>query len=169
MELHVAKGGRKKKNKGDAPTIENRKARHDYHIDRTLEVGIKLLGTEVKSVREGKVSLKEGYVRVQGERPPSVWLHSVHIAEYDHAAKAFQHATTRTRLLLAHKREIRELARETSVKGVTIVPLKMYFKDGRAKLQIGVARGKKQFDKRAAIKDREASRAIERAMTRKRI
>ncbi len=163
----MAKGGKKKHN--TSPTIENRKARFDYHIDHTLEVGIKLLGTEVKSAREGKVSLKEGYVRVQGAGPPSLWLHSVHIAEYTHAAKAFQHNTTRTRLLLAHKREIAQLVRETQIRGVTIVPMKMYFKDGLAKLQIAVARGKKQFDKRNTIKDREADRAIERAMTRKRI
>ena len=161
---------KKSKHKGDTPTIENRKARHDYHIDRTLEVGIKLLGTEVKSVREGKVSLKEGYVRVQEARPPSLWLHSVHIAEYDHAAKAFQHATTRTRLLLAHKREIAELVKETAIRGVTIVPLKMYFKDGRAKVELALARGKHTYDKRESIKrrmdDRDAQRALRRGRDR---
>jgi len=158
----------KKKSKGNvAPTIENRRARHDYFIDRTVEVGMKLTGTEVKSVREGRASLKEGYVRVQEEGPPSLWLHSVHIAEYKHAAKAFQHNTTRTRLLLAHKREIAQLSKETAVRGVTLVPLKMYFKGPYAKLQIGVARGKKQHDKRDTLREREAARDIERAMSKK--
>lgn len=150
-----------------APTIENRRARHDYFIDRTVEVGIKLTGTEVKSVRAGRASLKEGYVTVQAEGPPSLWLHSVHIAEYGHAAKAFQHNPTRTRLLLAHRREIRQLAKESSVKGVTIVPLKMYFKGPYAKLQIGLARGKKQHDKRQTLREKEAARDIERAMSKR--
>lgn len=158
----------KNKNKKDhAPTIENRRARHDYHIDRTLEVGIKLTGTEVKSIRDGRASLKEGYVRVQEHKPPSLWLHSVHIAEYSHAAKAFQHNTTRTRLLLASKREIAQLAKETAVRGVTLVPLKLYFKGPYAKLQIAVARGKKQHDKRQDIKEREHQRDIDRAMSKK--
>jgi SsrA-binding protein len=159
---------RKKNTKQDrTPTIENRRARHDYHIDRTIECGIKLTGTEVKAIREGKASLKEGYVRVQAENPPSLWLHSVHIAEYNHAAKAFNHNTTRTRLLLAHKREINQLAKETAIKGVTIVPLKLFFKGPYAKLQIGVARGKKQHDKRQDIKQREHQRDIERALSKK--
>ncbi len=162
----MAKSKKKSKNSGP-PTIENRKARHDYHIDRTLEVGIKLTGTEVKSLRDGKGSLKEGYVRVQESRPPSLWLHSVHIPEYNHAAKAFQHAPTRTRLLLANKREIEQLAKETQVRGVTVIPLKLYFKGPFAKLQIGVARGKKQHDKRHDIKEREHQRAIDRAMSTK--
>ena len=146
------------------PVIENRRARHDYFIDRTIEVGVKLMGTEVKSIRAGRASLKEGYVSVQAERPPSLWLHAVHVAEYDHAAKAFQHKPTRTRLLLAHRREIAQLAKETAVKGVTIVPLKLYFKGPYAKLQIGVARGKKQHDKRDTLREREAQRDIDRAL-----
>ena len=154
--------GTKKKGKtgkdGGTPVIENRRARYDYFIDETLEVGIKLVGTEVKSIRAGRASLKEGYVRVQAEGPPSLWLHSVHIGEYDHASKAFQHNTTRTRLLLASKREIRELAKKTEIRGVTLVPLKLYFKGPYAKLQIGVARGKKQHDKRADKKDRDWQR-----------
>lgn len=147
--------------------IDNRRARHDYFIDRTLEVGVKLTGTEVKSLREGRASLKEGYVRVQADDPPSLWLHSVHIAEYNHAAKAFQHATTRTRLLLAKRREIQQLAKETAVRGVTVVPLKLYFKGPYAKLQIGVARGKKQHDKRDTLREKQAQRDIERAMSKK--
>lgn len=163
----MGKSGKNKKKVDRTPEIENRRARYDYFIDETLEVGIKLVGTEVKSIRAGRASLKEGYVRVQAENPPSLWLHSVHVGEYDHAAKAFQHNPTRTRLLLASKREIRDLARKTEVRGITIVPLKLYFKGPYAKLQIGVARGKKQHDKRETIKDRDAKRQIDRAMTRK--
>jgi len=157
---------RKKKKKSGASTIENRKARFDYHIDRTLEVGIALRGTEVKAAREGKVSLAEGYVRAESD-PPSLTLHSVHIAEYPPAGP-MQHEPTRTRKLLAHRKEIRELAKECQAKGVTIVPLKFYFKEGWAKLLVGVAIGKKKADKRAAIADREAKRDIERALSRKR-
>lgn len=158
---------KKKSKASQTPVIENRRARYDYFIDETLEVGIKLVGTEVKSIRAGRASLKEGYVRVQPDNPPSLWLHSVHVGEYDHAAKAFQHNTTRTRLLLASKREIRDLAKKTEIRGITIVPLKLYFKGPYAKLQIGVARGKKQHDKRETIKDRDAKRQIDRALTRK--
>lgn len=163
----MAKGKKNKKGGTTTPTIENRRARHDYFIDRTVEVGMKLLGTEVKSIRMGKASLKEGYVRVQESSPPSLWLHSVHIGEYDHAGKAHQHNTTRTRLLLASKREIAQLAKETAVRGVTIVPLKIYFKGPYAKLQIGLARGKKQHDKRDTIREREMQRDIDRAMSKK--
>jgi SsrA-binding protein len=161
------KGKKKKKGQDRTPTIENRRARFDYFIDETIEVGIKLVGTEVKSIRNGRASLKEGYVRVQAENPPSLWLHSVHVAEYDHAAKAFQHNPTRTRLLLASKREIEDLAKKTAIKGVTLVPLKLYFKGPYTKLQIGVARGKKQEDKRQTIKEREAKRDMDRAMSKR--
>ncbi len=162
----MAKG--KKHKLGRPPEIVNRRARHDYDIRRTLEVGIKLVGTEVKSVRMGRVSLKEGYVRVGDRDASTLWLYGVHIGEYDHAGVAFQHRTTRERLLLAHKREIRELARETEVRGVTIVPLKMYFKDGVAKVQIGVGVGKRRQDKRENVRKREAQRDIERALARDR-
>jgi len=157
---------RKKKKKSGASTIENRKARCDYHIDRTLEVGIALRGTEVKAAREGKVSLAEGYVRAESD-PPSLTLHSVHIAEYPPAGP-MQHEPTRTRKLLAHRKELRALAKECQARGVPIVPLKFYFKEGWAKLLVGVAIGKKKADKRAAIADREAKRDIERALSRKR-
>lgn len=179
------------------PTIENRKARFDYHITDTLEAGIMLTGSEVKSVRGGKVSLAEGYVRVElgvvngrvkqtgrgpktnpGGRPthrvrlsePGLWLHAVNIAEYPPAGPAGsvgQHAPTRTRKLLAHKREIAKFARQVEVKGMTIVPLKMYFKNGRAKLLIGLAQGKSHSDKRESIAKRDAQRDIQRAMSRR--
>jgi SsrA-binding protein len=158
----------KKNAKNDAePEILNRKARHDYHIDQTLEVGIKLLGTEIKSIREGRVSLGEGYVRAQ-ESPLLLEVHGIHIGEYGPAgAGSLQHTPTRTRKLLAHKREIIKLARASSAKGMTIVPLKVYFKNGFAKMLIGVARGKANYDKREDIKSREAQRDIDRALSRR--
>lgn len=180
-----------------SPTIENRKARFDYHITDTLETGMVLTGSEVKSIRDGKVSLAEGYVRVElglvngvprqagrgpkaapGKRPmqrirpvePGLWLHSVNIAEYPPAGPAGsvgQHKPTRVRKLLAHRREIQKLARQVEVKGMTIVPLKIYFKNGRAKMLIGLAQGKTRSDKRQAIAKRDAQRDIQRAMSRK--
>jgi SsrA-binding protein len=154
------------------PLIENRKARHDYFIDDTLEVGLKLLGTEIKSVRLGLVSLGEGYVRASGgegtgERP-SLVLHGVHIGEYPPAGAARQHIPTRERTLLAHKREIRKLAQKTATRGFTLVPLKLYFVRGRAKLLIGLARGKQKGDKRQSIAEREHKRDMDRAMSRRR-
>ena len=149
------------------PTIENRRARHDYLITDTLECGIRLTGSEVKSVRDGKVSLAEGYVRAV-EQPVELSLHSVHIAEYPPAGKAAQHEPTRTRKLLAHTREIKKLARQTQQKGLTLVPLKMYFSKGRAKLLIGLAQGKKQHDQRRSIAEKEAKRAIGRALSQRR-
>src|SRR5215471_6649213 len=109
-------------------TIENRRARFDYHISDTLETGIMLRGSEVKSVRDGKVSLAEGYVRVQ-DNPPGLFLHSVNIDEYGPAGGR-QHAMGRTRKLLAHKREIAKLFRQVDQKGMTVVPLRLYFKNG---------------------------------------
>ncbi len=155
-----------KQSKHADPEIVNRKARHDYHIDETLEVGVILQGSEVKSIRDGKVSLNEGYVRVE-EAPPGLFLHNVQIEEYPPAAGTNQHAPKRVRTLLAHKREVAKLARATAQKGFTVVPLKMYFKTGRAKILIGVARGKAAFDKRQDLKTREARRDIDRAMTKR--
>jgi len=154
----------KKAKSSHEPTIENRRARHDYTITDTLECGIRLTGSEVKSVREGKVSLAEGYVRAI-EHPVELLLYSVHIAEYPPAGKAAQHVPTRTRRLLAHAREIRKLARLTQQKGLTLVPLKMYFSKGKAKLLIGVAQGRKQHDQRRAIAEKQMKRDISRAMS----
>ena len=145
------------------PTIENRQARHDYAIGDTLEVGIELVGTEVKSVRAGKISLAEGYVSAEAS-PPRLTLHSVHIAHYPNAGKAAQHELVRPRRLLAHRREISKLADEVKRKGFTIVPLKVYFKNGRAKLLIGLGTGRKAADKRQAIAAREMKRDMDRAM-----
>lgn len=148
------------------PTIENRRARFDYHISETLEVGMVLRGSEIKSVRNSLVSLGEGYIAAK-EIPPSLTLLNVTIGEYAPAA-AMGHKPTRARPLLAHKREIQKLARQIDQKGMTIVPLKLYFKNGFAKLLIGVAKGKAAHDKRNTISEREAKRDIDRAMSRRR-
>jgi SsrA-binding protein len=157
--------GKKAKERNDEPVIENRKARHDYEILETLEVGIVLRGDEVKAIRSGRASIAEGYIRAS-ETPPALNLHSVTIEEYRYAAphKASSH---RIRVLLAHKREILKLAKEANVKGMTIVPLKMYFKDGYAKLLIGLGKGRSSHDKRDAIGKREAQRDMQRAMSRR--
>lgn len=147
------------------PTIENRRARHEYSIAETLEVGIALVGTEVKAVRAGIVSLGEGFVMARAE-PPALVLHQVSIGEYAPAGGQ-QHRLDRTRTLLAHKREILKLARILETKGVTIVPLKLYFKNGRAKLLIGVGTGRAEHDKRRAISDRESQREIQRALSKR--
>ncbi len=156
----------KRKGHSDSPTIENRRARHEYHIGETLEVGVVLQGSEVKSIRDGKVSLAEGYVRAV-EEPPELMLHSVHIDEYPPAAGVHQHDPKRNRVLLAHKKQIRSFAREAMQKGTTIVPLKMYFSGGRVKLLIGLATGKAQYDKRQDLKKREADRDIRRALSKR--
>lgn len=149
------------------PTIENRKARHDYVIENTLECGIELRGTEVKSIRNGQASLGEGYVRAT-EEPLGLELIGVHIAEYPNASQAHQHAPTRTRRLLAWKREIKKLVNASRERGVTIVPLKMYFSKGKVKLLVGIGRGKRKGDQRQDISKREARKEIDRAMSRKR-
>jgi len=154
-----------KKTKSNEPEIVNRKARHEYQIEETLEVGIRLAGTEVKAVRAGRISLGEAYVRAELV-PLSLTLHSAHIGEYAPAG-ANQHPAVRQRTLLAHKREIAKFARLSATKGVTIVPLKLYFKNGYAKLLVGVGRGKGKSDKRQDLKTREAQRDIDRAMSKR--
>ena len=148
---------------GDKTVTVNRKATHDYHILRTLEAGLSLLGTEIKAVRAGHVSIREAYVRPQGDE---LWLVGAHIAHYAPASRT-NHDPTRSRKLLLHKKEIRDALREMQAAGATIVPLRLYLKDGRAKLEIAVAKGKKAYDKRAAIAKRDAERQIQRAMRRK--
>ena len=138
----------------------NKKARFEYFILETFEAGLALKGTEIKSVRNGQISLQEAYVRTNGEE---IWLVGAHIAPYVHAS-AFQHDPKRDRKLLMHKREIRKLFDEVRIKGMTIVPIKVYLKAGKAKLEIGLAKGKKQYDKRDAIRERD----IERESSRKR-
>ena len=164
----MAKTKPKNKARTHSPRIENRRALHDYHIHEKLECGIMLAGTEVKSVRNGQVSLAEGFARVE-PRDGQLYLYNVEISHYPQASEAYQHETKRPRKLLAHKREIARLAGETSSKGTTLVPLAMYFSNGRVKVEIGVATGKKAHDKRQDIKKREHERDMRRAMTRKRL
>ena len=148
---------------GEKTVTVNRKAQHDYHIVRTLEAGLSLRGTEIKSIREGRVSIREAYVRPDDG---GIWLVGAHIAHYAPAASA-NHDPTRRRRLLLHKRQIAELRRAVESEGVTIVPLRLYLKGGRAKLEIAVGRGKKRYDKRAAIAKRDADRQMQRALRRK--
>lgn len=138
----------------------NRKAYHDFAIQEKYEAGIALQGSEIKSVREGRVSLQEGYVTI---RNGEAWLINVHIAPYDQAGYA-QHEARRERKLLLHRKQIYELNQGVQAKGFTIVPLRLYLRDNRAKIEIALARGKKQYDKRAALAEKEAQRSVERAM-----
>jgi SsrA-binding protein len=142
----------------------NRKAYHDYHIQETLEAGIVLKGSEIKSIRDGKVNLGDAYARPENGE---LWLYNSHIASYD-AASYNTHEPTRPRKLLLHKKEINSLAGKVVQKGLTLVPLKLYIKHGVAKLELGVARGKKVYDKKEAIARRDADREMERAMKRRR-
>jgi SsrA-binding protein len=142
---------------------QNRKARHNYLVLDTLECGIVLVGSEVKSLRAGRVSLDEAYGRV---RDGEVWLVGCDIQEYVEANR-FNHNPRRPRKLLLHRREIRRFASQAYQKGLTLVPLKMYFKRGRAKVLLGVCRGKQKHDKREAMKKAEARRDIQRAIRRR--
>jgi SsrA-binding protein len=148
-----------------SPRIENRKAWHDYHIDAKLECGMALQGTEVKSLREGKGMINDAFARV--ERGQLI-LYDAHIDPYIKAAIVYNHEPKRPRRLLAHKREIKKLDDATQVKGTTLIPLAIYFKDGRAKVEIGVARGKQHHDKRDSIRKKEQDREIRRAMSHRR-
>jgi len=139
---------------------QNRKAYHDYFIEETVESGVALLGTEVKSLREGKANLKDSYVLIK-ER--EAFLLNCHISPYSHG-NILNHDPLRTRKLLMHREEIDRLSGKAATKGYTLIPLKIYFKDSYAKVEIGVAKGKRLYEKREKIKEREAKRAIERVM-----
>lgn len=157
---------RKKRKPGSgAPVFENRRVRHDYFIEDSLEVGIALEGSEVKSLRDGSCSLREGFITVE-TGPDRLVLHQVDIPPYQPAG-VLNHEPKRTRMLLAKKREIEKLARQVDQKGVTLVPLKLYFSGPFAKVLLGVARGKAQHDKRQSIAEREHQRDMDRAMSRK--
>ncbi len=140
----------------------NRKAYHDYHIEETIEAGIVLTGTEIKSIREGKVNLRDGFAII---RDGEVWLLNVHIAPYSGGNRQ-NHEPRRERKLLLHRREINRLAGRVQEKGWTLVPLRLYLKDNLAKVELALVRGKRQYDKRAAIAKREAEREIQRAVKR---
>ena len=136
----------------------NRKAGHEYFLLERYEAGIALQGSEIKSIRAGQISLAEAYIRVDGDE---AWLEDAHIAPYEQAGQ-FNHEPRRPRRLLLHRREIRQLWNEVRQKGMTIVPTRVYLKNGRAKLEIAVAKGKKLYDKRQTIAKRDAEREIER-------
>jgi SsrA-binding protein len=138
----------------------NRKAYHDFAFLETMEVGIALLGTEMKSIRAGRVSLRDAYARIESGE---VWLVGAHIAGYAPAGP-FNHEPTRRRKLLLHRDEIRDLASQMVQKGLTLVPLRMYIRDGLVKVELGLARGKRQYDKRQTIAKRSADREAERAI-----
>ncbi len=146
--------------KNSGISIVNRKAYHDYHIEESLEVGIVLKGSEIKSIREGKVSLRDAYAKPENGE---LWLFNSHIASYD-AASYNTHQPTRPRKLLLHKEEIDRLTKRVAQRGLTLVPLKLYIKHGIAKVEIGVGKGKKIYDKREVIVRRETERQIERAL-----
>ncbi len=141
----------------------NRKAYHNYTILETFEAGIALTGAEIKSIRDSRASLVQSYVKPESGE---LWLINAHIARYE-AASYMSHEPTRTRKLLMHRREIAELASRVAEKGLTLVPLRLYLKDSIAKLEIGLARGKKQHDKRQAIMERETERELDRQMKRR--
>ncbi|WP_036484806.1 SsrA-binding protein SmpB [Myxosarcina sp. GI1] len=140
---------------------DNRQARYLYEILETYEAGIALVGTEVKSIRAGKVNLRDGYAFIrQGE----AWLSNVHISPYKAGGEHFNHEPRRVRKLLLHRREINKLIGQVEQQGLTLVPLKMYFKKGRVKVSIGLAKGKKLYDKRETIKRRQDEREMARAV-----
>jgi len=139
----------------------NRSARHDYFIDEVFEAGIVLTGTEVKSLRQGRATIGDGYIHIEGGE---AWVENLHIPEYTEGTWT-NHAPRRKRKLLLHHTQIDELAIQTRERGLTIVPLRLYFTKGKAKLEIGVARGKKLYDKRQSLKERQDNREAQRAMS----
>ncbi|MEV8375131.1 SsrA-binding protein SmpB [Kribbella sp. NPDC056861] len=153
-----------KKPETDPVIARNRKAAHDYHLGETWEAGIVLQGMEVKALRAGRASLIGGFAQVENRE---LWLHAVHIPQYAQA-RWFNDGSRRKRKLLLHRAEIDKIERKVNEGALTIVPLTLYFKDGRAKVEIALARGKKTWDKRHALAEREATREVERAVSRRR-
>ena len=151
------------KEQGQKMVAQNKKARHDYHIEDTWEAGLVLMGTEVKSLRMGRASLVDGFAEIDAHE---IWLHGVHIPEYFQGTWN-NHAARRKRKLLLNRAEIDKIEKRINEKGLTIVPLSLYFKDGRAKVEIALARGKKTYDKRHAIAERQANREAEQAIGRR--
>ncbi|HET6667295.1 MAG TPA: SsrA-binding protein SmpB [Intrasporangium sp.] len=149
------------KEKGRSLIASNRKARHDYHIEDTFEAGIVLSGTEVKALRQGRASLVDGFAMFTGDE---LYLENVHIPEYLNGTWT-NHAPRRKRKLLLHRSELDKIAGKTRESGRTIVPLALYFKDGRAKVEIALATGKRQYDKRQTLRERQDRREAERAMS----
>ena len=152
------------KEKGEKTVATNRKARFDYLIEDTIEAGIVLTGTEVKSLRQGRASLVDGYALIDGGE---AWLEGVHIPEYTQGTWT-NHSPRRKRKLLLHKHEIAKLGQRVAQGGYTLVPLKLYFVDGRAKVELGLGKGKKAYDKRQALRERQDTREAQRAMSTRR-
>ncbi|MGR4850256.1 SsrA-binding protein SmpB [Streptomyces sp. LARHCF252] len=149
------------KEKGRKMIAQNKKARHDYLIIDTYEAGLVLTGTEVKSLRQGRASLADGFVQMDGNE---AWLHNVHVPEYSQGTWT-NHSARRKRKLLLHRLEIEKLESKSQETGHTIVPLALYFKDGRAKVEIALAKGKKEYDKRQTLREKQDRREIERAVS----
>ncbi len=145
-----------KKKESDTMEIQNRRARHDYTIEETYEAGIVLTGTEIKSIRQGKANLKDSYAIIRNNE---IFLLNTHISAYD-KGNIYNHDEERTRKLLMHKKEILKLNNKITLDGYTLIPLKIYFVKGRAKIQIGLCKGKKNYDKRQSIKERDIEREI---------
>lgn len=150
----------KKSSPKDKPLAQNKKASHDYHILDTIEAGIVLTGTEIKSIRAARINLKDGFAQIKNGE---AWLMNVHISLYDQGNQ-FNHDPLRNRKLLLHKKQINQLAGEISKRGVTLVPLKVYIKNGFAKVLLGLAQGKHDYDKRESIKKRDQEREIRRTL-----
>jgi SsrA-binding protein len=154
-------GGTMAKEKGRKLIAQNKKARHDYLIIDTYEAGLVLTGTEVKSLRQGRASLVDGFVQLDGHE---AWLYNVHVPEYSQGTWT-NHSARRKRKLLLHREEIDKLESKSQETGHTIVPLSLYFKDGRAKVEIALAKGKKEYDKRQTLREKQDRREAERAMS----
>jgi SsrA-binding protein len=151
------------KDQGRKLVAQNKKARHDYHIEDTYEAGLVLMGTEVKSLRMGRASLSDGFVDIESHE---AWLHGVHIPEYTQGTWT-NHSARRKRKLLLNRHEIDKIERRVNEKGLTVIPLALYFLDGRAKVEIALAKGKKTWDKRHSLAERQANREKEQALGRR--
>ena len=151
------------KQEGRKVVAQNKKARHDYHIEDTYEAGLVLMGTEVKSLRMGRASLADGFIDIEGHE---AWLHGVHIPEYTQGTWT-NHSARRKRKLLLNRHEIDKIERRVNEKGLTVIPLALYFLDGRAKVEIALAKGKKSWDKRHSLAERQANREKEQALGRR--
>jgi SsrA-binding protein len=146
---------------GEKVVTSNRKAYHDYFIEEEIEAGIVLLGSEIKSIREGRVNLRDAYARIENGE---LWLIGAHISPYTHAGTYFNHDPDRPRKLLVHRRQLAYLREKVEARGYTLVPVRMVLRKGRAKVDVAVARGKKLYDKRDAMAERDARRDVERAL-----
>lgn len=146
---------------GEKIVSTNRKAFHDYFVEEEIEAGIQLLGSEIKSIRDGRINLRDAYARISNDE---LWLVGMHISPYEQASEYFNHEPLRSRKLLVHRNEIEYLREKTDARGYTLIPVRLTLRRGKAKVDIGVGRGKRQFDKRQALAERDAKRQIDRAL-----